>query len=135
MARHEENAGADLIVGIEKVMSEFRASLATTKVAVAIVGAEVRPLRSGLAGKNLSASNGRLMGYTLRETTGAATATMYLRDGTDNTGDMLAAIQLAAGESRTDWFGPGGVNFGLGLFWDLVAGSVEGSVFINGTSS
>lgn len=69
-----------------------------------------------------------LMGYTVRETTGSASAVMRLRDGT-STGPILATISLDWGESiPTQTLNVAVTNVG-GVYVQIVAGTVEGSVF------
>lgn len=75
-------------------------------------------------------SAGALLGYALRETTGAANATVLLRDGATADGAVVIPITLGPNESTRDWFGPGGISFGNGLFVEVAAGEVEGSVFL-----
>lgn len=80
--------------------------------------------------KLLSNTAGRLVGYALKETTGIATAELDLLDGTNVDGDLLAPITLAANQSVRDWFGPAGVSFGIGLYAQLVSGSITGTVWL-----
>lgn len=65
-------------------------------------------------------------GYTIAETGGSAAATVYIRSASD-TGTILDVIELAAGESKEAWYGPQGIR-SAGLFVDVSAGAVEGSV-------
>ena len=68
------------------------------------------------------------MGWSIRENAGTpAAAAVRLRDGSG--GQILASIGLAAGQSSAQTLQPLGVNFRTGIFVEIVAGSVEGSVF------
>lgn len=95
------------------------------------LGAESRIIAGGQSGR-LSNSPGRLAGYALRETAGAA-AVVRLLDGPDANGDMLLSLSLAANESTRDWYLPGGISFTQGLFVVVVSGAIEGNVYL-GTS-
>lgn len=71
-----------------------------------------------------------LRGWSLREDAGtAAVATVRIWDGTSATGTVLAAIELAANASTSQAI-PDGLRAALGVFVEVVAGSVEGSVWI-----
>ncbi len=63
----------------------------------------------------------RLMGYSCRETAGAA-ATLNLRHGTADTDPIVALINLAAGKSDTQWFGPQGLPVEGGIYVDRLTG-------------
>lgn len=91
-----------------------------------------RPVPVGLSAGGTTrpaTSDGSLVGFALRETTGAASATVELREQ-DPAGALLVPITLTAGSSVREWFAPGGVNFSNGLYVVVVSGSVDGSVFL-----
>lgn len=67
-------------------------------------------------------------GYSLRETAGAA-ATVRLWDNTSAAGVLLATIALAANSSK-DFVAPHNVMAQNGIFVQVVAGTVEGSVYL-----
>lgn len=67
-------------------------------------------------------------GFALRETSGGASATVRLHDGTSAAGTLIDSIQLAAGESRSEWLDGGGLWVERGIFLDVVSGAVEGSL-------
>lgn len=71
-----------------------------------------------------------LVGWSLRESTGGATAAVRLIDGGDATGQNVAAISLASGGSDHEGIGPDGPLCNQGLFLQIVSGSVEGSLWI-----
>ena len=114
---------------IDVPLERLRAELAKSRGGVLIRGAEVRQIRTGNQSSQLAGAAGRLVGWSFRETAGAV-ATLYLRDGRDSTGDIIAALQLAPNESTRDSYFPGGLGFQLGLFVDVAAGTVEGSVYL-----
>jgi hypothetical protein len=71
-----------------------------------------------------------VMGWSLRETTGAATATVEVFDGQDTTGQLLASISLNPGQSIRDWLGPGGLETDIGVFVSVLSGSVRGAIWV-----
>ena len=70
-----------------------------------------------------------LMGWSLRETTGAAVAAVRLFSGTTAGGQLVASIALASGGSSDHATSDDGVFVTGGLFLDVVAGSVEGAIY------
>jgi hypothetical protein len=77
----------------------------------------------------LSLSPGRIVGWSLRETAGQP-YTVRLRNGDNPAADVVAVITGVAGSGDTKWLGPGGVSFTEGLYVELVAGSVEGAIYL-----
>ena len=75
-----------------------------------------------------------LFGYSLKESTGAASAEVDIFDGRDTTGLLALPITLAAAQSTEDWFGPQGIHFRGGLFPHVASGSVVGSFFVHLTN-
>ena len=73
---------------------------------------------------------GRITWFSFRETTGAALATFRLWDGQDNSGALVAAVNLGPGESTRDYTGRHALPFDGGLFIEVLAGSVEGAVYV-----
>jgi len=97
-------------------------------------GLRAVPIINGASIK-ISVSAGQLGGYSIRETSGTGVATVRFHDGVDAGGDILMPIQLAAGESARDWLMPHGIAFVNGLFCEVVAGTIEGAVFIGPAGS
>lgn len=81
-------------------------------------------------GTILISGRGVLTGWALKETTGAAVATLNIWDGTDNRGLLLAPVNLAANESTRDWFSDWGIAFSRGLFVEVLSGSVSGALWV-----
>lgn len=83
-----------------------------------------------------STSPGRLVGWSLRVPAFATgPGVVRLRDGQDVNGDIIAAINLPAGQSTTKWLAPGGISFQYGLFVEIVTGGgvetgIEGAVYL-----
>lgn len=82
------------------------------------------PIASQIAGLVI------LMGYSVKETTGAASAEIDLFDGTDNRGILAIPVTLGSGQSTEDWFGTQGLWFRNGIFGSVISGSVAGSMFV-----
>lgn len=70
-----------------------------------------------------------LMGWMLNETTGSASAVVKLYDGLNTDGPLIGTLNLNPGESDREFF-PGGVGLAFGLYYQVVSGSVAGSVFV-----
>jgi hypothetical protein len=111
----------------ETVKTHFSAGLKQTRDSLRIGGARYSPLIGG--GSQLVASSaGRLVGWSLRESTGGAPATVTLYSGRDTGGDVVAVVQLDAGKSSNHGTPAPGVSFGDGL-WCQVTGAVVGSLY------
>lgn len=79
--------------------------------------------------QNVETRSVRLMGYSFKESTGAATAQIAILDGGSVAGSPVVFIDLIANESTRDWFGPGGILIKSGLFLQVIAGSVTGVIW------
>jgi len=112
------------------IVSQLRSEISTLN-GVRQLGTNPRAFATGQTGR-LSTSSGRLAGFSIRETSGAAAAVVRLRDGSDATGDLLSTISLVSGESVRDWFMPSGISFGYGLFLEVLTGVVEAVVYLDG---
>lgn len=66
-------------------------------------------------------------GFTIRETSGTAAATVRLRAG-GATGLILETIALTSAASARAWHGPQGIRCDGGLYVEIVTGAVEGTV-------
>jgi hypothetical protein len=67
-----------------------------------------------------------LMGWALLETSGTVAATLEIYDGEDVTGQLIAPIALAPGQSTRDWMAPDGLETDIGLFVRVIAGTIRG---------
>jgi DNA uptake protein ComE-like DNA-binding protein len=92
-----------------------------------LVGGAAIPVNLPGSSGAVTAVDGRLMGFSARETTGTASAFFRLRAGT-GTGTILATVSLAANESVRDWFAPNGIQATGGVYYELVSGAVAGGV-------
>jgi len=71
-----------------------------------------------------------LYGWALLDTTGAALARLELYDGYDANSLLIAPVNLLASESSREWFGDPGLTCERGIFVNVLAGSVRGSIFL-----
>lgn len=129
---HAEEHG-NQVLEVLTAFDRLRTTLSVSNLAVALQGAEVRPVRTGAVSTQVSGSAGRVMGWSFRETAGG-NATLYLRDGRDASADVVTVIQLGAHESTRDSYFPGGLSFVQGLYLDVAVGAIEGSVYLGGAA-
>lgn len=111
-------------------LSQMQADIAETVGGIMLRAARAAPI--GIAdGANalVSASPGRLVGWSIRETTGSATAVVRFRNGTDALQPLIGCVDLAAGGTSTQYFGPG-VSYTEGLYVETLSGSFEGAVYL-----
>lgn len=71
-----------------------------------------------------------LVGWAVEETTAAATARIVLRDGNSASGQYRVPITLDPHESDRDVVAHLGVMFESGLFVDVTAGTVAGTILV-----
>lgn len=91
-----------------------------------------RPVQvGGSAGGTMrpTSSGGRLVGWSLRETSGEAPAVVRLYDGRSADAPLVAVVAVGQGLAETQWMAPGGISLTEGLFVELV-GAIEGAVFL-----
>jgi hypothetical protein len=97
------------------------------------VGAPARAVEvaSTTADVQVTDRDGYLAGWSLRESSGTpAVATAILRDGTADTDPILAVVELAANASSTVALDHPLTIAGDGVFLEVAAGEVEGSVWV-----
>jgi len=138
MTRHPDPYSAEsaaIALILEHGFDTLRAELVRSRNAVRLSGAEYRSLVavSGGPGVRVMSSPGRIAGFSVRETTGAAPALVKLHDGPDIGGDLVMTISLSAGESARDWFWPGGISLTYGLFAEIATGAIEGVAYLSQT--
>lgn len=73
---------------------------------------------------------GRLLGWSITETAGAA-ASVLLYDGIAGpaAGPVIARIALAAAGESTKWFGGQGIRFERGLATGAITGTLAGVIY------
>jgi hypothetical protein len=69
------------------------------------------------------------VGFTIRETAGATAVVRIFDHASAATGTVLEEISLTANQSAREYY-PSGLRAALGVYVDVVSGSVAGSVRI-----
>lgn len=82
------------------------------------------------AGGQLLNQGGCVLFYGVRETTGAAAAAARFFDGVSTAGKLILPVGLASGASTSSGFVCHAVPFRQGLFYEVVAGALEGAVSV-----
>lgn len=77
--------------------------------------------------ESVSLAPANYYGFSFRETSGSASATVRIYDGDTAAGALLDSVQLSAGESAREFYATG-VRAQDGIYVDVVSGAVEGSV-------
>lgn len=133
MMREDKIAAAlaALPLELERIKDTLSTGLRESNNAVPLQGA--RYVGVGTAGGRTMAwgGSGRLVGWSLRATGGPVT--VVLRDSRTDTGDVIAYVELTDASSDTQWFGPGGISFGEGLYVQAIApgaGVIQGAVWL-----
>lgn len=72
---------------------------------------------------------GKLLGFNVQETTGAAAARVRLFDGIDTSGQRIAGVSVPSGDSKDMSFFDEGVDILVGLFVTVISGSVDVTVY------
>lgn len=122
-----EKLTSTIVQESEKIRIALSAAFADSLRGQRITGALARPLTANAL--NYTAG-GRLVGWSVRADTNPATINLYDGPAADPA-RYLGTIELAAGSSQTQWFGPGGVSFVDGLYAEVTGtGAVTGSVWI-----
>jgi hypothetical protein len=70
-----------------------------------------------------------LFGWSIAETTLTAPARVRIRDGRDITGPVMASVSVPAAGNSAEWLGDPGASAEIGLFLEVVAGSVEATLY------
>ncbi len=73
--------------------------------------------------------NSIMTGWSFRETTGNAGAVLRIVDGHDANGQLVAAVGLSAGTAQVVSVAPGGLSISVGVYIDVVSGSIEGAIW------
>lgn len=88
------------------------------------------PVQATSASVGLSSNPEAITGWSFREATGSASADIQLIDGNNsNSGDIIAEITLNPGQSIRDHTGPIPLRADRGIWLQVNAGSVRGSVW------
>jgi hypothetical protein len=121
-----ENIAEKVTLSGELVRDEIRAGLSQTRNALRVQGATARPIYPNTVAH---AGPARLVGWSFRETTGSAPATVTVYDSRDASGDVLATVNVAAGASSNHGVPVSGVSAGEAVFV-AVTGAVLGSIYL-----
>lgn len=120
-------------IAVVRWLEQMRADMAESLGGVMLRSA--RPVPLTVLPTILSASPGRLVGWSVRETTGANPYVIRFHNG-DNVGaDLVAMVTGGGGTADNKWFGPGGVSFTEGLYVEVVTGAglsqaIEGVIYL-----
>lgn len=129
--RSTEDRIADAAVQITQAVQEAReavdAGLTQFHNAIRLQGARYVGVGAGGGRFMACGAPGRLVGWSLRAV--GAASTVVLRDSRTAAGEIIAEVVLAADTTQTVWL-HAGVSFTDGLFVDVVAGVIEGAVYI-----
>lgn len=87
------------------------------------------PPLAGPGGQRVLQGAGRFCGWSLIETTGAATAVIELYDGMDTTGQLLAVADIVGSSPTQPQLDHEGVELRIGLFLNVISGTVRGVVW------
>lgn len=107
-----DDAGPDVQAAYPGLVTPIPLPIGTLTTAMTVIGGQAR-----------------IIGFGLHETTGAATATVDLFSGSGVGGILLTRVNLGANESTREWWPLQGMRVN-GLFLNVVAGSVGGSVWV-----
>jgi hypothetical protein len=68
-------------------------------------------------------------GFSVRETSGSASALLRIFDGTTATGNILEEVALTASQTARELYPlDGALTCSVGIYVDIVSGAVSGSV-------
>lgn len=88
------------------------------------------PIGSPAASGVVDGRGGRIVYWTFRETSGVAGAVFRFWDGSNNQGALVAPFSLDPGESIREFPGFHSLPYRVGLFLEILSGTVEGQVTI-----
>ncbi|HEX3513864.1 MAG TPA: hypothetical protein VHT26_07685 [Trebonia sp.] len=77
------------------------------------------------ASKQLINMQGRLLGWTVTESTGAAAASVRLWDGASNGGQLVVPVKVATGTTITQGPTDPGIDIEQGVYLEVTAGSAD----------
>jgi hypothetical protein len=120
-------------IEVVRWMEQMRTDLAESLGGIMLRA--VRPVPLTVLPTILSASPGRLVGWSLRETGGTNGFACRFYNGDNSAADVVAIEGGPASAVRTQLFPAGGISFTEGLYLSLVTGgslssSVEGVVYL-----
>lgn len=112
---------------------QMQADLAASLGGVMLRGALPIPIGSAPGGSLRPLSSpGRIVGWSVHETSGTNPAFLRVWDGREPGNKPLAYIGLTAGQVLNHWIGGGGISVTDALSVELVTGTVEGVLYLGG---
>jgi hypothetical protein len=79
---------------------------------------------------DIAGSMTKLMGWSVRETAGAATGTFDILEGGSG-GPVVASVVVDTSGSSTEWFGPQGIDVNGDIYFDKIGtGTIRGCIFV-----
>lgn len=88
----------------------------------------VDPVPMPSASGQIKPTPGTYHGFTVRNTSASAVATIRIWDNLNAaSGTLLDTVQLQASESAREWYERGERSM-IGVYFEIVAGAVEGSI-------
>lgn len=110
--------------------AQLQADLAASLGGVMLRGALPIAIGSAPGGSTRPLSSpGRVVGWSLLETSGTAAATVTLWDGREAGSRPLAYLHVGAGLADTQWLGGGGISVTDALLIDI-SGAVAGVLYL-----
>lgn len=88
------------------------------------------PFAATAASLNITNQDGILLGYSIVEATGLASAAVDLVDGSDDSAPTLSTVTLTAGQSTREVFSSWGLWIQRGLRLKVISGSVRGVAYV-----
>ncbi len=111
-------------------LSQLQADVAQSLGGIMMQGARPVPVGSAPGGTNTPIrSAGRLVGWSLHETSGTVAALVRIWDGRESGSHPLAYIALDAGKTLNSWNAPG-ISITDALLVEVASGAVEGVVYL-----
>jgi hypothetical protein len=120
-------------IAVVRWLEQMRADVAESLGGVMLRSA--RPVALTVLPTLLSASPGRLVGWSVRETVGTNPYVLRFHNGDNPGADLVAMVTGSAGTADSHWFGPGGISFTEGLYVEVVTGAglsqaIEGVIYL-----
>lgn len=79
-------------------------------------------------GKMMFNFSARICGWSIKNLSATTLAVMDIYDGTDTSGVVVFPVTLQSNESSREWFYPGGIVFHNGLYLNVTAQEIKGSI-------
>lgn len=100
--------------------------MAGLEIEITVADVTVVSVPTTTAGQEIASGRCWLAGWSLRETTGAATAEVEFTSG----GNPVGESSMIAGGSDTHWLGDHGIGVSGDVTLNVISGSVRGAVYV-----